>query len=178
MKFDDMNNEIKTYLNESKFISNKCRNRIIKMLGEEFKCSFDREDYVDFANVDVTILEAKKILLRDKEYSIENLTDDDILDSFSHFKEKADGYLSTMKFDFDSKNQFNNIVNLLIITFLVVIAVILLFVTINDLRKGNYFFSIWIAIFVLPTLIPKLKENILGRLDQAKRYIKKLFRKK
>ena len=31
-KLNTMNDDIKTYLNESKFVSNRCRNKIIKML--------------------------------------------------------------------------------------------------------------------------------------------------
>ena len=42
---DDINNEIKSIINESKFISLKLRNRIIKMLGNEFDINLPLENY-------------------------------------------------------------------------------------------------------------------------------------
>ena len=43
-RINKINNELKTYINEAKFISNKCRNRIIKLLGEEFNIIIDKSN--------------------------------------------------------------------------------------------------------------------------------------
>ena len=51
-KLDDINNELKDYINESAFISNKCRNKVIAMLGEEFDIKFSLDNY---KTIDVTI---------------------------------------------------------------------------------------------------------------------------
>jgi len=53
-KLKKINNEIKDYINESNFISIKTRNKIIKMLGEEFDINFKLDNY---QTIDVTILE-------------------------------------------------------------------------------------------------------------------------
>ena len=50
-KLDTINNEIKSIINESKFISIKLRNKIIKMLGNEFDISLPLENY---ENIDIT----------------------------------------------------------------------------------------------------------------------------
>ena len=52
-RLNKINNDIKGYLNEAKFISTKCRNKIIKLLGEEFNTEIDKSKYVEFANVDI-----------------------------------------------------------------------------------------------------------------------------
>ena len=33
---NEINNELKTYINESSFISMKCRNKLLKMFADEF----------------------------------------------------------------------------------------------------------------------------------------------
>ena len=42
---EEINNEIKSIINESKFISIKLRNKIIKKLGQEFDIEFPTENY-------------------------------------------------------------------------------------------------------------------------------------
>ena len=49
---EEINNEIKSIINESKFISIKLRNKIIKKLGQEFDIELPLEH---FENIDITI---------------------------------------------------------------------------------------------------------------------------
>ena len=56
-ELNKLNNELKSYINEANFISNKCRNKLITILGKEFNIDVKLENY---ANVDVKILEEKK----------------------------------------------------------------------------------------------------------------------
>ena len=64
-ELNKINNELKGYVNEANFISNKCRNKIIKILGEEFGIEFVLDNY---ANVDVKILEDGSIEMRGDKY--------------------------------------------------------------------------------------------------------------
>ena len=49
-----INTELKIYINEATFISNSCRNKLIRLLGKEFDISLPLED---FANIDIEELE-------------------------------------------------------------------------------------------------------------------------
>ena len=49
-----INNDLKTYINESSFISMKCRNKILRLFENEFNIKLDIENY---KNVDLEILE-------------------------------------------------------------------------------------------------------------------------
>ena len=39
-ELNKINNELKSYINEANFISTKCRDKIVKLLGEEFGIVF------------------------------------------------------------------------------------------------------------------------------------------
>ena len=47
-----INNELKSYINEASFVSNKCRNKLLKMLGETFDVELPLEN---FAKIDAEI---------------------------------------------------------------------------------------------------------------------------
>ena len=61
-----INNELKAFINEANFISNKCRNKLLKILGETFSVELPLENY---ANVDATITEEGNIVMRGDEYT-------------------------------------------------------------------------------------------------------------
>ena len=87
-KLDTINNEIKSIINESKFISIKIRNKIIKMLGNEFDINLPLENY---ENIDITITNKGNIIMRDEEYKRENdLSLEEINERYNKFKEQAD----------------------------------------------------------------------------------------
>ena len=53
-KLRKINKDLKVIINEATFISNKCRNKIIKMLGNDFSVDLPLEN---FKSIDVVITE-------------------------------------------------------------------------------------------------------------------------
>ena len=83
-----INTELKIYINESSFISNSCRNKIIRLLGNKFKINLPIEN---FKNVDLTLLEDGSIIMRDEVYKQEeNLSYEEVLERYREFQEEAD----------------------------------------------------------------------------------------
>ena len=64
-RLNEINKELKVYINESGFISNKCRNKLLKIFEEEFNVKLDLDNY---KNVDLSIKEDFKIIYRDDLY--------------------------------------------------------------------------------------------------------------
>lgn len=87
-RINKINDELKSYINESKFISNKCRNKVIKLLGEEFNINIDKDKYVEFANVDVRIDLDGNIIVRGNSFNTNINNIDEIENRFNNFKEK------------------------------------------------------------------------------------------
>lgn len=175
----EINNKLKDYINESQFISNKCRNKIIKMLIETFSASITSEDYVKFANVDVSVKEDGKISLRGKDYDTAVKSNDisDIVNRFDVFKEKADAFLSNKNLSFDKLNNFSNIINIIVIGLIFLVIIAISIIAIKAIFSGNLSFTIWFIVFILPTIIPSLRNNISDRIMQAKNYFKKIIKR-
>jgi len=177
-KLNNMNNDIKTYLNESKFVSNRCRNKIIKMLIDKFNIDIDSSKYKEFANVDITLESNGDIILRGDRYkTLDNLTFEDVESRFSEFREDAHNFMSHKDIDFNSKNNFNNIVNLIMIILIICAFIGITLIAIYSVFTGNYFFGIWFVVMIVPWLVPNLKENLLIRLEQANNFIKRIIKK-
>ena len=86
-----INTEIKVYINEASFISNSCRNKLIKMLGKAYDIDLPVED---FARIDVEIHENGNITMRDDEYSRDGgLSFEEVLSRYEEFKNQADEML-------------------------------------------------------------------------------------
>ena len=64
-ELNKINNELKSYINEANFISNKCRNKLISILGKEFNGDVKLDNY---ANVDAKILEDGSLEIRGDKY--------------------------------------------------------------------------------------------------------------
>ena len=85
-KLRKINKDLKVIINEATFISNKCRNKIIKMLGNDFSVDLPLEN---FKSIDVVITEEGNIIMRDEEYKRDSkLTIEEIENIFKEFKEK------------------------------------------------------------------------------------------
>ena len=81
-----INTELKIYMNESSFVSNSCRNKIIRYLGDAFDIQLPIEN---FASIDVSLLEDGSIEMRDEVYKRESaLSFDEVLERYNFFKEK------------------------------------------------------------------------------------------
>jgi len=36
---------------------------------------------------------------------------------------------------------------------------------------------LWLMVFILPLFVPKLKDNLIARIEQARNYLKRRFKK-
>ena len=175
-KLTKINNELKVYINESSFISMKCRNKVLKYLAEDFNVNLDIDNY---QNVDVKIKEDGTIIYRGDKY-ISN----DKIDSYKKkkkryniFKEKADKLISKKEIDFNNMSNMNNVTNLLIVIALIILCIVFIVFGIAALLSGDWFDCIWFAVVILPWLVPKFKSALTNRLIQAKNYLKRLIKK-
>jgi len=170
-KLKQMNKQLKGYVNEANFISMKCRNKLIKMLGSEFSIDLPLEN---FASIDVTLTECGDIEMRGETYKQnEKLTFEEVEAKFQSFQEKAEILLKKKEINYYNINDKSNMTNILIIGIVLFLDLILLIYAIKSFFVGNYFNSIWLIGFMCIWLNPGLRERFV----QAKNFIKRKFRK-
>ncbi len=176
MNRNQINKELKVFINEASFISNKCRNKLLKLFSEEFHVSLDIDNY---KNVDLSILEDFKILYREDTYEADPIIKDleDLNERYQRFEEKAKKLINRKEIDFQNKSNFKNISNLIILfcMFFVMFAAVVL--GIQALFSGHFRDCIWFLVFVLPWIFPKFSSSLQVRLEQARQYIKRLLKK-
>ena len=109
-ELNKINNELKSYINEANFISNKCRNKLISILGKEFNVDVKLDNY---ANVDAKILEDGSLEVRgDKYKNNQKYTLEEINEHYENFKVQADKLLKKKDNSRTSKKDLDNILNL------------------------------------------------------------------
>lgn len=166
-----INEEIKVYINEASFISNGCRNKLIKMLGKTYDINLPVED---FARIDVLLLEHGNIMMRGDEYSRDDkLSFDEVISRFDNFKIQADDMLKRRGKKAFPNNERNNIINLFIVFVLGVFFVLLALFGIKSFFNGRYLDCLWLLAIVFSWLIPSVRE----RFQQAFHYIKRKLKK-
>lgn len=171
-RLDKINKEIKVIINQSSFISLKIRNKIIKMLGEEFSIKLPIEK---FKNIDITITDVGNIIMRDEEYKRDEKLDiDSICSLFDSFKEKADKILNKNEIDYYTKNDKSNFFNILILIVLVLVLVLLIKEVIFAFLVGNYFSCFWDLVIISCYLSP----GIRTRFSDAINFIKRKMRRR
>lgn len=175
-KLNKINNELKSYINETSFISMKCRNKLLKFFEEEFNIKLDISNY---QNVDLKINDDFTITYREDKYvSEDNITDINIVEEkYNNFKLKADSLIKRKEIDFQGKSNINNIINLIFILLIFAIMGIILYFGVIAFIAGHYFDCLWFVIFILPMIIPKAKDSLKDRLIQARDYIKRLIKR-
>ncbi len=175
-RLNEINRELKVYINESGFISNKCRNKLLKYFEEEFDIKLDLDNY---KNVDLSIKDDYKVLYRGDLYeSNTKIKDiDDLEERYARFKEKADKLLKRKEIDFKNKSNMNNISNLIIVICIICIMLIALYFGVRALLNGNYYDCLWFLVILSWIVSPSLKEKINNRFIQAKNYLKSLLKK-
>lgn len=173
-RLNEINNELKDYMNESSFISNKCRNKIIKMLGNEFDIDLPVDN---FQTVDISLTDKGSIIMRGDLYEREKLSKEEIEERYSNFKEKADNFLKRKDVSFKNRKLSSNILNLLIILLIFIVFIILFIIGFRSLISGDILNLIWLIIFVAVWFVPSIGENLKGRIQTAKIFIKGLFKK-
>ena len=172
---NEINNELKSYINESSFISMKCRNKLLKLFSEEFNITLDIENY---KNVDLEIQDDFTIRYRDYTYKLDNITNiEELLEKYNFFKEKADNLIKKKEIDFENKSNINNISNLIIVLCLIIAFISIIILGIIALLSGHYFDCLWFIVFVVPWLFPKFKENFTNRFIRAKKYLNRIIKR-
>lgn len=170
-----INKELKVYINESSFISIKCRNRILKIFADEFAIDLDIDNY---KNVDLSIQDDFSILYREDIYKSSDkiASIDELLERYHRFQEKADLIIKKKNIDFQGKRKFNDFANLVIVICMIFLALIVIYFGFHAFLTGNYYDCFWLVIFILPSIVPKFKESLQNRFIQAKQYIKRIFK--
>ena len=168
---EEINNEIKSIINESKFISIKLRNKIIKKLGQEFDIELPLEN---FENIDITITKEGNIIMRGEEYKRENkLSIDEINSRYNNFKEEADVILKKKEINYKNMNDKNNIINILITFVFGALYIAAIIYLIRCFIFGNYFSCIWGVLILSTYLAPPLRERFERSINFVKRKMKK-----
>ena len=107
-----INNEIKAFINEANFVSNKCRNKLLKILGETFSVDLPLEN---FASIDAVLTEEGNIVMRGDEYKSSAPCKDinELEEKYNIFKDKAEVLLKKKEVNYYTKNNINNTFHLL-----------------------------------------------------------------
>lgn len=171
-----INKELKIIINEASFISMKCRNRLLRIFEEEFSVKLDISNY---QNVDLKIKEDYSIVYRDDEYVSEEKIQSisDLMDRYHRFQERANQLIKKKDIDFQNKSNWNNISNLIMIICLILILICLIVLVVYSFLTGDLYNCLWLLVFVVPLVVPKVKESLTGRFIQAKNYLKSIMKK-
>lgn len=174
-ELNKINNELKSYINEANFISNKCRNKLISILGKEFNVDVKLDNY---ANVDAKILEDGSLEVRgDKYKNNQKYTLEEINEHYENFKVQADKLLKKKDNSRTNKKDLDNIINLFVILGILLVFLFVIFILLNAFLSGDFYHMLWLIVFILPLFVPNLKENLIQRVQQAKNYIKRRFKR-
>lgn len=177
-----INNELKSFINEANFISNKCRNKLLKMLGETFSVDLPLEN---FANIDASITEEGNIIMRGDEYKSTSPVskEEDLIEKYNLFKDKAEVLLKKKEKNAYTKNDFSNIMNLIAIAIIVIIYLVITGVLVVQAFQGNLFIIWWAAASVGAIYFPSYRtlrnrRILANRLEQANNFLKRKFKNK
>ena len=166
-----INTEIKVYINEASFISNSCRNKLIKMLGKAYDIDLPVED---FARIDVELLENGNIIMRGDEYSRDSdLSFEEVLSRYELFKTQMDEMLQRRGKKAFPNSEKNNIINLFVVFLLGTFFLLLAIFGIRSFFDGRYFDCLSLLFLIVFWLIPSVRE----RFQQAFYYIKRKFKR-
>lgn len=167
-----MNNELKAFINEANFVSNKCRNKLLKMLGETFSVELPLEN---FAKIDASITEEGNIIMRGDEYKSTSpcKTIEEIEEKYNIFKEKAEVLLKKKEVNYHTKGNMNNILNIIIVIPLSILYVVVLIFAIRAVLLLKFFTASILFGILSSSLLP----NIKSRFEQAKNFIKRKLKK-
>lgn len=167
-----INNEIKSFINEANFVSNKCRNKLLKILGETFSVELPLEN---FAKIDASITEEGNIIMRGDEYKSTSpvKTEEELEEKYNIFKEKAEVLLKKKEVNYYTKNNISNTLNIFIVIALSLIYVIILILAIKEALSLNLFTASILFAILSSSLLPTIKD----RFAQAKNFLKRKFKK-
>ncbi|MBR2828257.1 MAG: hypothetical protein IKE70_03400 [Bacilli bacterium] len=170
-RLEQINKELKIYINESSFISMKCRNKLLRYFEEEFEVQLDIDNY---KNVDLSITEDYEIIYREDTYLPSNKINSlkDLEERYQKFKEKADSLIEKKEINFQSRGKKNEIINIFILLGILIIYLLIIFLGIRAILLKDYFDALWLLVILIPNVIPKLRQSFQDRVIQARNYLK------
>lgn len=171
-KLKEINNEIKGYINEAKFISNSCRNKLLKLLGKTFSVELPLEN---FANIDAELTENGNIIMRGDEYesTAKVKSFEELEEKYNSFKEQADRLLKKKEKGLHQGKDINNILNIFIVIILSIGYLIVALLALKSIFSLNLFTASILIALLSSYLLPNIKD----RFEQAKNYLKRKFKK-
>ena len=173
MTIKSINNEIKGYINEASFISNRTRDKVIKLISKHFYVELPIENYL---RIDISIKENGNVIMKDDEYKTTNPIKDEkeLFERYNNFKEEVINLLSKKEVNLDTLRKKNDITNLILTILLTIAIIIIILFSINRLLIGDFIGGLWILIVILPLLT----ERVRNRYKMAYRFIKSICKKK
>ncbi len=166
-----INKEIKVYINESTFISIKCRNKILKILGEEFSVNLPLEN---FKTIDVYLTKDGSIMMRGEEYkALDTLTAEEIMERYERFVAKADVILKRKEINYYNMNDKNNLINIFVLLIMLAVLISLVIYAVKSISNGDYFNCIWLIAFMFSWMVPGIRDRIEQAINFIKRKLKK-----
>jgi len=167
-----INNELKGYVNQASFISQKTRNKLITLLAFEFDVNLPLEN---FANIDIQLTEEGNIIMRGDLYETSHkLTEEEIIQKYNNFKEKAEKLLNKKEINYHNKKDLNNVLNIFIVIALSIVYVIVVILLIKSVLSLQLFSASILLGLLSSYLVPGIK----NRFEQAKNFLKRKFKSK
>ena len=172
----EMNNKIKSYINEANGISSKCKSKLIKLVEKHFFVDLPNEDYL---NIDITILKNGNVIMRDIEYKTTEVlkSEDELEERFATFKEDVENLLNKNGTDFETMKKNSERNNLIIVIFLTFAIIIIALNALRQIIIGNLFGVLWFVVMIGYYVIPATGNNVRNRYTRAIKYVKSKFRK-
>lgn len=172
IELKQINKELKSYVNQANFISQKTRNKVIKILGDKFEIDLPIEN---FANIDVQLTQDGNIIMRGDEYKGPKvLSEQEILEKYDLFKEEVNNILNKKEVNYYNKRTINNVLNIFVVIALSIAYLVIIFYLIKSVLHLQIFRACILASLLSTYLVP----NIRDRFEQAKNFFKRSFKKK
>jgi len=176
MNLKQINNELKTYVNEATLSGIKYSNKLLKLVNKNFYVDLPIENYL---HLDIVIKENGNIIMRDDEYKtlkkVKNR--EELEERYKSFKEDIDKVLKRKNDNYKVLNVKNGFVNLFITLLITIVVGVICYNYLIELLSGNYWNFIWFIIFItFYNVIPRLGEDLRRRYKEAYLFIKRLFK--
>ena len=98
-------------------------------------------------------------------------------EKYHRFQEKADHLIKKKEIDFDSKRNFNHLINLLFVILIFLAAIGIFLLGVIAFLRGNYFDCLWFLFVIVPIIVPKFKNSLQNRIIMAKDYLRSIRKK-
>lgn len=167
-----INNELKSYVNQANFISQKTRNKLITILATEFEVELPLDN---FANIDVQLTEEGNVIMRGDLYKRNTpLTETELEEKYLSFKEKAEALINKKEVNMYDKKDMNNILNIIIVVGLSTLYLVVVIFFIRAVLMLQLFTASILGAILSTYLVPNIKD----RFHQAKNFLKRKFKGK